>query len=1256
MPAGVIFFLIVCLTRFLADSQTVDATLSGTVVDPSDAVIAAATVRAQNLKTGVTTVTQSNVSGVYSFPALPSGVYRVEAEAAGFRKKVFREVILEIGARVTLNFSLEISTSAETVEVNAEAESALDYASSSVGGMVTARKVLELPITSRNALDLTFLQAGVVGSNFVGARIGTLNIQIDGINVQDARINTGVASTIFPSTDRIEEFRVVTSPVDAELGRGSGQIQMLTRSGTNEFHGSLFEFHRNTVLNANTWFNNQRGLDPLTGKPISPRNNLIRNQFGGRVGGPIRKNRTFFHFLYEGQRVRARTAVTTTTLTESARRGIFRFFPGVQNGNVESLTPVVDLLGNPVRPPEASGGLVSVSVFGRDPARLTADPTGAVARQLERLPLPNNFRFGDGLNTAGYTWSRSSTDDLDQLNLKIDHVISNAHRLAFSWSRDSGEAVNGFLPQPYPDTQGGSVRSLDSIFSLTLTSVVRSNLVNEIRLGALRPRLRFYAPWELNPSILPSQAGQPYVIVPVSYTNPINQGNDPQGRISPNYQLFEKMSWLSGKHSVKFGGNAYFVSSNGFNSFDVLPRVSLGAGGAPVRGIDAIPGIGRNQAAAQNLLLDLSGSVASVRQALNSPGGRNPVFLPGEPKQRTWYAREFSLFVQDDYRVTKSLTLTLGLRYEWYGVPQDRNGRTAALVGGSGSIFGLSGRSFADLYQPGRLAGSPTRIELIGRKSPNPSRKLYHNDWNNFAPAIGVIWNLPVFGKGKTVFRAGYSMGYERNALRIVDVVSGDQPGLRTISTFNSSNPLNLTSFSLPLAPLASVLEEVPLTDRTQIVRTFDDNLRIPYVQNWNASVDRELPGRASLSVRYVGNKGTRLIRGTSINEHMIFENGILEAFLITQAGGNAPLFDRLLRGLNVPGFGVVDGNQLTGSRVFREINTTTQGHLAGHNVGAFAAYLNSTPYLTNVRGGLLRNGGFPENWIVANPQFDSARLTSNFAASSYHSLQVEFIKRFSQGWTFQGNYTWSRALGEEEGSGQEFIDSYRDLRNWRLDKRLMSFHRTHVVRTNGLWELPFGRNKPLLRGAKGIVEKLVGGWQVGSIVNLFSGAPVYLSSGVSSWNNFGDNTPTALAPIDKGLGKVKRLGNGVQYFDGLQSVVDPSVAALSTSGNLRGRSTLRAIADANGNILMVNPTPGTLGNVAPNFLEGPGAIRIDLNLLKTVRFSEAKSLQFDVIFQNATNTPNFDNPNADINSLNFGRITGASGNRIIVIGLRFNF
>ncbi|MBL8175967.1 MAG: TonB-dependent receptor, partial [Bryobacterales bacterium] len=1065
--------------------QTTDATLSGTVSDATGAVIPAAAVSAQNTRTGVMHETKTNGSGVYLFASLPPGTYRVSAVSAGFRKTVFHEVVLEVSARLTLDAKLELSASADVIEVNADAESALGYATSSVGGMVTGRKVLELPLTTRNALGLALTQAGIVGDNFAGARIGTLNIQIDGINVQDARINNGVSSTIFPSTDRVEEFRVVVSPVDAEMGRGSGQVQMITRSGTNEFHGSLFNFHRNTALNANTWFNNQRGLGP-DGAPISPRNFLIRNQFGGRIGGPVWKNKTFFHFLYEGQRIRTKNAVTTTVLTQTARQGLYRFFPGVQNGNANSNSPVVDVQGNAVRPARATGELQTASVFGRDANRMTADATSVVARHLAMLPLPNNFQTGDGLNTAGYTWSRRGTDDRNQINIKIDHFLSGSHRMAFSLSRDTEAAYNGFMPQNTPGSPGGNNAQNDMVTSLTLTSTLRPNVVSDFFVGALRPRILFNAPWQVAEAGLLATAGsQPYALDMLTVTDPINIANDPQGRISPNYQIGEKISWLKGKHNVKFGGRAYFVSTNGFNAFDVLPRVIVGAGGAPVTGINQIAGIGLNQAGAQNLLLDLSGSVGSIRQAFNSPGGANPQFVAGEGKQRTWREREYSFFFQDDFKIHPDLTLTLGTRYEYLGVPWDANGRTVGLVGGSAGIFGITGTTFADLYQPGRLAGSMTRLEQVGPNSPNRGRGIYGKDFNNWSPVVGVAWNLPFFGKGKTTFRAGYSMGFERHALRLIDVVAGDQPGLRSVANFQSARALNLGNIGLPLTPVGAVLEEVPLTDRTQTVRTYDSGLRTPYVQNWNASIDRQLPGRTLLSVRYVGTKGTKLIRGFSVNEHMIFENGLLDAFLVTQAGGNAPLFDRMLNGLNVAGLGVVDGVRVTGSQVFRQANTTTQGHLAGNNVGAMAAYLDNTTYLTNVRGGLLRRAGLPENFFIGNPQFASARLFGNLANSTYHSMHLEMVKRFSSGWTLQSNYTWSKALGEEEGAEQEIVDSYRDNRNRRLDKRLMDFHIGHVWRNNGLFELPFGPKKRFVNGSNPVLGRIVGGWQVGAIFNV---------------------------------------------------------------------------------------------------------------------------------------------------------------------------
>ncbi len=402
--------VIICLaTGAISFAQGTNASLSGTVTDAAQAAVPGVTVTAQNVNTGVITNTETNISGVYVFPSLQPGTYRVTAEKQGFKKIINNEVVLELYARITLNYSLEIATISENVvEINAALDTRLAIGNTSVGGVINGQKVQDLPLPGRNALDLVLTQAGIVGDSFAGARIGTLNVARDGINVMDQRINSGVNSVIFNSVDLVDEIRVITSPADAEFGRGSGQVLITTKSGTNEFHGSVFESHRNTALTANDFFNNLRG---------DPRNVLIRNQFGGRLGGPIIKNKTFFFAGYEAQREVSRDTVTSTTYTQQARQGIFRFFPGVRNANAIAQVPTVDLNGDPVKPATATGDLKSVDLFslGLDKNRLTTDQTGIVKAMLDRMPLPNNFRAGDGLNTAGFTWSRPESANRDQI-------------------------------------------------------------------------------------------------------------------------------------------------------------------------------------------------------------------------------------------------------------------------------------------------------------------------------------------------------------------------------------------------------------------------------------------------------------------------------------------------------------------------------------------------------------------------------------------------------------------------------------------------------------------------------------------------------------------------------------------------------------------------------------------------------------------------------------------------------------------------
>ncbi|MBM3765796.1 MAG: hypothetical protein FJW32_10435 [Acidobacteria bacterium] len=1233
--------LLALLLSAAAFSQGTDAVLTGSVTDPSGATVPGATVKARNTRTGVESQTTANAAGVFIFAALQPSVYNIAVDHPGFRPSAMENLELQVGARLDVNIKLTIASTAETVEVQAAAEPLMAASSVSAGGVLSGQQVLSLPVPGRNALDLIYTQAGLVGDNIAGGRIGSLNITIDGINAQDQRLNQGISSPIVTTVDKVEEFRVVTSPADAEYGRGSGQIQMITRSGTNSFKGSLFEFHRNTVLNANTWFNNQRGLDPKTNEMLSPRNVLIRNQYGARIGGPIKKNQTFFFFLLDSQRIREKTAVSNTVYTATARQGLFRYFPGAFNANTEGLRPTVDLTGAPVRPSTATGDLQTISLFGVDPQRARLDPTGTITRMLNLMPLPNNFRRGDGLNTAGYTWSRPSQQNRDQWNLKIDHNFRTTHRASLGYVNENQANRNLFSEQPFPDSPGGQTQYRDRLWTFNLTSTVKPTVLNEFRAGVLRPWLRFFTGWEVGDAIqaLPRANNNPYLLDFASIADPLNIADNPVGRISPLYQFADNISWMRGKHAFKGGVDVRFSSSNGFNSTDVMPRGVIGTGNVPVANLNNVPGIGQNFGLATNILNELTGTMSSMRQAFNSPGGPNPEYLPGDVKQRTWKRREYGVFFKDDWKIARRLTLNLGGRWDYYGVPYDKNGRTASLVGGQAALFGLSGSSYADMYQPGRLNGSLTRVETVGPNSQNPGRHIHAQDRNNFAPAVGLSWHIPGL-KRDTVFRAGYMISYERNSLRVVDAVSGDQPGLRERVTFTSPNILQVANAQLPLTPGGKPLDTVPLTDRLQIVRVFQDDLRNPYVQNWNASLQRELPARLLATVRYVGNKGTRLVRGTDVNEQNIFENGILDAFLTTQAGGNSPLLDRIFGGLNIPGVGLVNGTTLTGSEAVRRINTT-QGNLALHNVATFADYLNNTNAFTGINGGLLRRAGLPENFIVVNPQFDSARLTGNFANSTYHSLQIEVARRFRRGFGLQANYTYSKVLGEEEGSGEEMIDSYRSVRNMSLDKRRLSFDYRQVWRSSGTWDPKIPRFKDL---------------RFSFIFNLFSGQPINLTSGRSSLNTFGGNTPTNVAPIPSNLGQAVVKPNGVVYFDGFTNQRDPSVAALTNVSGVRERSSLLAVADPSGRLLFVNPTAGQLGTMQPFFLQGPGSFRFDVNVQKFFKLHERAQLELRADAIDITNSPQWGDPNTDINSQNFGRITSAGGNRIIVVGARINF
>lgn len=1245
----------VVLFTFLASAQGTDAVVTGTVLDPTGAAMPAASVTALNTDTGVPKTVQSDSAGVYEFPALPPGTYVLSAEKTGFKKYLVSGLVLRTGDHVEQNLKLEVGATTESVQVSATAEG-VQYMTSSQGGLLNASRIEDLPVNSRNALDFVATQAGVVGTNFNGARNDMLNITLDGSNIQDNFITESIGTTqIAASVDRVEEVKVVTSPADAEYGRGSGQVQLVSRSGTNQYHGSAYDFIHNGDLNANSWSNNRTSV---------ARGVQIENQVGGRLAGPIKKNKTFFFGLFEANIQHFRSTSTATVLTPTALKGIFRFFPGVTNANALATNPVVDLSGNPVSPRGATGPLQSVSLFGLDPNRLTPDSTGIVAKNLALLPAPNTYTVGDGLNTAGYNFIVPASDDIYSFTVRIDHNFSEKERLTASYDRDMENAPNENDAQPLPTSPPGDYKDTGEVGSIALISNPKTNIVNEARIGLTKNGVYFLAPWNASSlgqaGTLPALDNVRYIMALPLVTSPIGTGTgeDPQGRTAPVYEARDRITWLHGRHTLKAGLDRRYTSANSYVAFDAVPRVTLGtAASTGTQNITTISGIGANGTNAGNLLSLLAGSVASENQYFYATAGANPIYLPGQTSQHTWKEREWGSFFQDDFKVRSNLTLSFGVRWEYYGTPYADHGNLAGVVGGSSNIFGISGSNLSALFNPGVYnINNLTTLEYIGKNSPHPNVNPWNNNNKNFAPTAGLAWSLPWFGKDKTVFRAGYGLAYERNTLVLVDQLFGySVPGYLNSVAYAPPSYQNLVNSTLPLTPTSVPFATVPINDSnssTQTLLAANSGLKTPYIQNWNTSIGRQLTRGLTLDLRYVGSKGTKLYRGSNINENNIFESGILNAFQITDAGGNAPLFNQIFNGLNISGVGVVNGTTITGSQAVRT-NSTLNAYLLANNVGGLANFIAYNTFVTGTRGGLIKNGGLAPNLIVANPQFGSVYYISNDSNSTYNSGQVEVNKRFANGFQIQAAYVRSKALGDYDGTSQSETASYYTDRNHHLDKRLLSFDRTNVITSSGIYDVPLGPGRKFLGSTHGVVARIVEKWQTAIIFNKFSGSPTTFTDSAGGTFN---NTVTAPAVLNGPIpsGSVHFVGNNVEYFNNLtQTLSNPNLPS-----SLQSQNALFSVQNASGQTILQNPALGTLGGLGPTAYRGLGTVTFNAQASKSIVLNVERNLTLklraDAI--NLLNHPFFSTPSLNIDSTSFGLITSASGTRSVNLSVRVEF
>src|SRR5262245_38813205 len=631
-----------------AFGQTSTATVSGTVQDATGAFIPGVTVTATNTTTNVATPTITNEAGAYSIPALQSGTYAITAELPGFQIARYTDVAMRTSAQIRLNFTLRVAGVATAVEVAVSADQLLVESSSSVGEHLKQQEVRDLPLIDNNVLDLVGVTAGVVMSTndtafgaedtrFAGVSAMSVNISRDGIPVQDQRWPTGISGSTVMHPDLVGEMQIILAPVDAEMGRGNGQVQVTTRSGGNKFHGAAVWDVQNSALDANTWTNNRSGVIP------DWRN---KQQYTLSLGGPIVRNRTFFFALWDQQFSRFRTNQNPVVPTPCALNGIFRYYDNWNNGNVLTQTnpggttpsiAVVNVDGSPRTPavnPEWSahnGVLRYASVWGPitniqsnvapdcsnivvdrsrpwDPNRTTFERTGYLRMLInDFMPTPNNYDVGDGLNTAGHRWVRGQsgadnifgiTDAADrkQINSNIDHIINKNHKIHGSYTYELNTADGGLPSWPTSDFRSRQIRR-PQVLAVNLVSTLSPAMVNEVRFGMARSGVNSYSQLD-NPDtgdelrgLLPKANG--LTVIPalgrgqvvlsggggIVARSPISFRDS-----SPRWSYGDTLSWTRGRHAFKVGGTYTMANSKTLNIGEIASNTTGGGGAYPTAG------------------------------------------------------------------------------------------------------------------------------------------------------------------------------------------------------------------------------------------------------------------------------------------------------------------------------------------------------------------------------------------------------------------------------------------------------------------------------------------------------------------------------------------------------------------------------------------------------------------------------------------------------------------------------------------------
>lgn len=1165
----------------------VAGSISGTVTDSSGASIPGAKIELY-LEGGQTPVitAESGADGNFFLAGVRPLVYSLHISSTGFRTEIIRNLKVDTSTELSLKaIKLEISANAETIEVSAEA-AVVQTAATEVSTTVTNAQLRLLPSLNRSPVGLLQTQAGVStnarsSTTVNGLRTSFTNVTLDGINIQDNFIRTN-AVDFQPNRlllDQIAEATIVVSNASPALGNGAAQISLTTPSGTNAYHGGLIWNNRNNIVSANTWFNNRNGV----ARPF-----LNQNQFGGSLGGPIKKDKLFFYFNYEGLRLKQQTPATRTVLRPDARRGIMSYR-------------------------DSGGTLRQVNVLTA--ANLTPD---ARAQQLiQAVPgseVINRDDIGDGRNTGGYSFNVRNNTTRNQVLGKVDYNLNSKHAFSgtYSWNNaivDRADLMNNFEAVPTVFNDGAT-----KLLSATHRWSPSATFTNELRGG-----------YNLAPGVFNATQdfSQP-IFTPTLVSNPLNTFRS-QGRYTDTYNLQNNSTWVKGRHTFQFGFQGQLIRVESYNEAGITPTYAMGISAQNTTNINsALPGINAGDLGIANGLLALHAGFLTTSTATYNVKDRTSGFVANQAERRNFTNDNYAFYFQDKWKASRKLTLNGGVRWEYFSPVDEANGLgLLPVLNGQNAIEAL-------LNPAGTLdfAGS-----AVGRR-------WYKRDFNNFAPNIGLAYDI--FGDGKTSFRAGYSINFAND-----EFITSTNNSIATNAGLNQTvNNTGLVARASAPPPIATPAFKVPRTyadnyavSPTAAIGIPDPTLVTPYVQQWSAGIQREFRGGV-LEVRYVGNRGTKQFRAFDYNQVLTNLPGYRTDFVNAKNNGELartatgtfnPVYNAAIPGSQpLPFFASLpSGGLLT--------NATIRGIIERGELGDLGSV-----YQTN-----RLNGNYS---FFPNRNSLGTNMMTNYSSANYHGLQVDYTRRYAKGFYFQANYVWSKNLSDYslgDNNAQSRFEAFLDKDNAALEYSRTPFDLRQVFKLNSAWDLPFGNGRRFDGGK--IVNQIIGGWTVSTFITLQSGTPFSVTSGRGTFNRVarsGSNTAISnltYSQINSLMG-LRVEGDGPYYFA-------PSVIAPDTRGtNLEGR------APTSGQIFF-NPGIGQLGTLGRRIFDGPVFKNADLAIQKRTNIKEGQYIDLRAEMFNATNTVSFNVPDYNINSTNFGRITGAqSGRRVMQFSLYYRF